>query len=65
MNNSEPLVHLISMAELTARLGLSRSTINKMVKEDTFPPPIKIGSRRIAWRVAVVDEWLNEREGRC
>ncbi len=53
---------MVSMGELTERLGLSRSTIYAMVEEGTFPAPIKIGSRRIAWRVAAVEEWLGGRE---
>ncbi len=54
---------LISMASLVAMLGLSRSTIYKMIKDGTFPKPIKIGARRIAWRIDAVDKWLTEREG--
>lgn len=60
--NDETVDKMISMGELIKRLGLSRSTINKMMKDETFPVPIKIGERRIAWKVAAIDEWLEGRE---
>ena len=59
---SDTVDSMVSMGELINRLGLSRSTIYKMVEDGTFPAPIKIGARRIAWKVASVDDWLEERE---
>ncbi len=62
MSGNGKLEKLISMSELTEKLGLSRSTIYVMMGEGTFPSPIKIGSKRIAWRVATIDKWITERE---
>ncbi|MBU0726396.1 MAG: AlpA family phage regulatory protein [Alphaproteobacteria bacterium] len=39
----------------------SKPSLYRLVKEDGFPPPIKIGKRRSAWRAAEVAEWVNNR----
>ncbi len=53
---------VLSMNDVVERLGMSRSTINRMVDEGTFPKPTKLGARRIGWRAAAISEWLEGRE---
>lgn len=53
---------MVSMTELTERIGLSRGTIYLMMEDGTFPKPIRIGTRRIAWKITVIDKWLEDRE---
>ena len=45
--------------------GLSRSTIYAMMAEGTFPKPVKLGKRAVAWREADVKAWLESRETRA
>ena len=40
---------------------LSRSTIYAAVKAGTFPAPVRIGARAVAWRVSEVEQWLAAR----
>jgi prophage regulatory protein len=40
---------------------LSRSTIYANVKAGTFPAPVRIGARAVAWRLADVEDWLDAR----
>ena len=40
---------------------LSRSTIYANVKAGTFPAPIRIGARAVAWRLSEVEAWLEAR----
>ena len=40
---------------------LSRSTIYANVKAGTFPAPIRIGARAVAWRLSDVEAWLEAR----
>ncbi len=39
---------------VTAFMTFSRSTLWNQVREGTFPKPIKIGARAVAWRAAEV-----------
>lgn len=38
--------------------GLSRSTIYRMIREKTFPAPIKVGGRKL-WPVSRLHGWVN------
>lgn len=40
---------------------LSRSTIYAAVKAGTFPAPVRIGARAVAWRISEVEQWLEAR----
>lgn len=44
---------------------LSRSTIYANVKAGTFPAPIRIGARAVAWRLSEVEAWLEARPLAC
>ncbi len=63
MKNDTVVGRIFSMADLEARLGLSRATITRMVNVGEFPKPLKLGARRIGWRDTTIDEWLSSREG--
>ena len=49
---------------LAKRLGLSASTIERLRArgEGALPPHLVIGRHTIRYDVAVVEEWLNERQ---
>ena len=53
---------LLSAREISARLTLSRSTLHRYRQDGSFPQPVRIGVRRIAWRESDVLRWLDERE---
>lgn len=46
---------LYTPREVFRNTTLSRSTINRMVKKEKFPAPIRISYRRIAWDADEVD----------
>ena len=46
------------MNEVTKRTGLARATIYRRIGEGTFPQPVKLGTRAIAWRSSDVDAWI-------
>ena len=54
----EKLLRLSAVKDFT---GLSRSGLYVMVKEGTFPRPVKIGLRAVAWRSSDVSKWIDER----
>ena len=41
--------------------GLSRSTLWRMVKEGTFPKPLRLGKKAIGWRESDILNWLETR----
>jgi prophage regulatory protein len=62
MNYQDTQVLVVRMSRLVEMIGLSRSTIWKLLSEDQFPNPIRLGSRSIAWRIKDVEEWRQSRE---
>lgn len=51
-------VTILRLPSVTARTGLSRSTIYLRVSEGTFPKPIALGPRAVGWIESEIDEWI-------
>ncbi|ABC62227.1 AlpA family phage regulatory protein [Citromicrobium bathyomarinum] len=52
---------LLSCQDVMRLTGIrSRATIWRRIKKGTFPNPVDIGSGRIRWRVAEVENWIND-----
>ena len=41
--------------------GLSRSSIYRLMQEDQFPRPVKVGSSAVRWRESDITAWLESR----
>jgi prophage regulatory protein len=54
-------MRLIRLKEVMHCSGLARSTIYKYVAEGTFPKPVPLGERAVAWIEAEVDAWIDNR----
>jgi prophage regulatory protein len=52
---------LIRIPEVKGKIGCSRSTILNWVKAGTFPAPVKLSARMIAWRESEVNQWIASR----
>ena len=49
------LFRFIRRAELLKLLGISRSTLESLIAEGSFPAPFKIGARAVAWKSTEVE----------
>ena len=47
--------------EVEADVGLSRSSIYRMIEAEEFPRPIRIGKRAVAWRAPDIEQWKTAR----
>jgi prophage regulatory protein len=52
---------LIRRKEVERMTGLSRSRIYAMMAEGTFPKPIVLGAKSIAWIESEVQKWIRAR----
>ena len=43
---------------LEEMLGISRSTIYRLMEDGDFPRPIRIGRRAVGWKSEDIDDWL-------
>lgn len=53
---------LIRLPELTQRLGLGKTTIYALIKQNAFPKPVKVGKASL-WSSRSVSEWISHRSG--
>ena len=57
---------IIRIDELTRKVGLSRTTIWRRVKDGDLPRPIRLGgpnTSAVGWRLSAIEDWLTKREG--
>lgn len=47
--------------ELLALLGLSTSTLYRLMADDEFPRPLRLTGNIVAWPESVVSDWLDSR----
>ena len=52
------LLRLPVVLEVT---GLKKSAIYKKMSEGTFPRPVSLGGRAVAWRGDDIERWIDER----
>jgi len=52
---------LIRLPEVLRKTGYARSSLYRMIKNDEFPAPIKIGERASAWVESEIDAWIERR----
>ncbi len=53
---------LLRRPDVEKATGLSRSTIYAMMAEGSFPKPIRIAKRAVAWHASDVRAWIEARE---
>lgn len=52
---------MLRRKEVEAITGRSRSAIYEGIAAGTFPKPVKIGARAVAWPESVIRNWIAER----
>ena len=55
------LSRLIRLPEVEARIGLKKSAIYAAMAAKTFPAPVRLGNRCVAWHEAEIDAWIASR----
>jgi len=51
---------LLKLPQVRARCAISRSAIYQRIADGTFPRPISVGPRAVAWIEHEVDEWIEQ-----
>ncbi|MEI2605274.1 AlpA family transcriptional regulator [Erwinia aphidicola] len=55
--NNQP-TRLIRMPEVLSKTGYRKSWVYRLISENKFPKPIKLGRRAVAFIEIEVDEWI-------
>ncbi len=51
----------LTIKEVSKLIGISVSTINRLIKKGDFPPKIKISPRRIVFMKHQIEEWISRK----
>lgn len=52
---------LLRLPSVEERTGLKKSTVYAGVAARTFPAPVRLSARAVAWREEDIDRWIAER----
>jgi len=52
---------ILKVGEVRAAVSYSVSQIYRMIREERFPRPVRLGPGRVGWRRSAVINWLAER----
>ena len=52
---------LLRLPQVEATCGLKKSAIYIRIKEGTFPVPVRLGPKSVAWRSDEVSQWVDSR----
>ena len=52
---------LLRLKEVVQMVGLSRTSIYRLVDSGDFPHPIRVGPRAVRWRLRDIEQWISER----
>ena len=58
---AESTDRLLRLSEVLTRTALGRSTIYRLMREGSFPEPLRIGARAVRWRQSEVEDWVAAR----
>ena len=58
---AKPLSRLLRLPAVLEATGLARSTVYRMVADHTFPAPVRLAKRAVAWRHDDVRRWTEDR----
>jgi len=53
--------YLMRLPDVLSVTGLGKSSLYKKIKEGTFPSPVSLGARAVAFKSNEVEEWIENR----
>ena len=53
--------NLLRLPQVIQRTGYLRSSIYEKIALGTFPTPVHLGPRAVAWISSEIDQWIDER----
>jgi prophage regulatory protein len=54
------LERLLDKWAIEEQTSLDITTIYRKIKDGTFPSPVRVGKRRVAWRESDISRWLSD-----
>ena len=52
-------IALLTRQQVEKIVGIKRSTIYKLMRQGSFPEPIRIGPGSVRWHKSELEDWIN------
>ena len=53
--------YLAKLPEVKRLTTLSKAAIYAGLRDQTFPKPVKVGARAVAWPLSSIQQWIEQR----
>jgi len=61
-NQGRKLEQMLRLAAVEQLTGLKKTSIYDGVRNNTFPPPVRLAARAVAWRESDLIRWQEKRQ---
>lgn len=58
----EQIDHILRRPQVEQIIGLGRSKLYAMIRDGSFPKPVRLTEKAVGWRASDVAAWLASRE---
>lgn len=55
-------LQILKMRDVARLTSLHRATIYRLIEREEFPRQIRLGRRRVGWRAADVNAWIERQQ---
>lgn len=55
-------MRVLRLPEVVERVGLSKSSVWRLIQQGEFPRPIRLGGRAVGWRDDEIEYWIESRD---
>ena len=64
MSQSETTRRILRRPQVEAFVGLSRSTLYRLITAGDFPRPVRLGPQSVGWLKSEIDDWIASRRAK-
>jgi prophage regulatory protein len=57
-------LQILRIGDVSAKTGLSKSMVYKLIKADDFPKPVQLSARAVGWDADLINGWLANKLGK-
>lgn len=60
--NDEVNMKILKEVEVIEKIGLSHTTLYRLMKLNQFPRPLRLSANRVGWSLQSLEKWIQERQ---